>query len=163
MFCGGHVAVDEAHGSAVLVLQLVRVVQGVAHDGRDPEKDADRQRLLGPRRGPQDLGEAHAEHVLHRQTVDAVRGAEPGDGHDVRVLDLRRDLRLGEEHVEEVLVGGERRQEDLQGEEAPRRRGIEVANEKDVRRTTRGQPDQQLMISEPDRGHGFADLSAESG
>jgi DNA/RNA-binding domain of Phe-tRNA-synthetase-like protein len=45
--------------------------------------------------------------VLHRDEVAAVRVSEVVDIDDVRMLDHRGDARLGEEHVDERLLGGQ--------------------------------------------------------
>ena len=58
------------------------------------------RRTEGTRRVAQPARERHALHELHREVGDAaVVDRELVDGHDVRVLELAGDLRLGDEAV----------------------------------------------------------------
>ena len=61
----------------------------------------------------QELGERPAFHVLHDDEVHAVVRARVEDRHDVLVGDPRRRLRLATEALDELVVLGEARREEL--------------------------------------------------
>jgi hypothetical protein len=55
---------------------------------------------------PADREQVAAAQVLHRQEVVTLDLPEVVHLHDVRVLEQRRDARLVDEHLDEVLRGG---------------------------------------------------------
>ena len=57
-------------------------------------------------------------HELHRDVERAAGAAEVVDADDVRVLEADRDLRLVDEHVDEVVVLDEVREDALDGDQA---------------------------------------------
>ena len=64
-----------------------------------------------------DLEQVLAPDVLHRDEVRVVDAAELEDLADVGVVELARDLRLIDEHLDEVGVLGHRRQDPLDRED----------------------------------------------
>ena len=88
----------------------VRGVQRRRHgrdDGRGPGR---RQRALAA----QQAADVAAGHVAHRDEQHAACLARLVDGDDVRVIDRGRGPRLAEEPAPELLVGRQRRGQDLQ-------------------------------------------------
>ncbi len=67
----------------------------------------------GERAALQPLGEVFALDELHDEGAHAARLLEAVDRGDIRVLELREDLRLALESCEAVRVGGERLGKDL--------------------------------------------------
>jgi hypothetical protein len=103
------VAVDHVELLAVGAGPLVGVVQPAAGLRRQPDHDlgrddAGRHALVGLAR---QLGERHAGQVLHHHVVAAVVLPELERLHDVRVIELRPEPRLVEEHADEVGVVGQ--------------------------------------------------------
>ena len=64
-----------------------------------------------------DLEQVLAPDVLHRDEVRAVDPAELEDLTDVRVRELTGDLRLVDEHLDEVAVLAHRREDPLDGDD----------------------------------------------
>jgi hypothetical protein len=74
--------------------------------------------LDGKRPFPEMLGERLSFEVLHHQEIGAVLMADVVEGADVRMLKRGDGARLALEPLSEIGIGGERRGEDLDGDEA---------------------------------------------
>jgi hypothetical protein len=86
----------------------------------DLPRDGDR--LRDRQRPPRDhLRQVLALDQLHHQRAATVALLETVDGGDVRVVELRQELRLALEARQPVGVGGERRREHLDRHLAPQR------------------------------------------
>ncbi len=103
-----HVAVDDVQGLAVRAAQGVRRVEALGGVRDDPRREVghrvEQLVVAGLDDRVDDLDERRAHEVLHRDVVEALDVAEVVDRADVRVADVRRDLRLVEEHVDEGLL-----------------------------------------------------------
>jgi hypothetical protein len=111
------IAVDDAEGLAVFAAELVGGVETAARVREDPQRHAGRQRQPLPLHRAHDLGQRVAVDPLHREVEDVVLLAEIHDLSHVRVLDLRRDARLVEEHPLEARVLRELRKDHLDRDE----------------------------------------------
>src|SRR4029079_2449864 len=84
-----------------------------AHPRRDEPSHRGRYVRLPLAQAIGDLEQILAPDVLHRDEVRAVDAAELEDLADVRVRELPGDLRLVDEHLDEVAVLAHRRQDPL--------------------------------------------------
>ena len=100
-------------GRPCSIARLVRVVQPLGGLLRQRARDLDRdaQAALAAR---DDRGEVLAGEVLHRDEVLSFDLAELVGGDDVRVLELRGDARLVQEHLAQLHAVGEVRKDHLQ-------------------------------------------------
>lgn len=89
----------------------VRVVQPLARVGHDPQGDVPRHPLPTRPRAAHDAAQVLAVNELHGDEVGAVLFAELVDLRDVRVVEAGDDLRLVQEHLNELRVLGEVRQD----------------------------------------------------
>jgi hypothetical protein len=122
------VAVDHVHRLAAIVAELVRRVEplrGFRHDARDQRELVRRPRRRILRALAQEPRHRLAEQILHRDVVRPVGFTEVEHVADVRVADPRRDARLVEEHLGELLLLREVRVNALERDELlePRRAG----------------------------------------
>ena len=120
MFCGDTSRCTMPSGWLRVVGRLVRGSEAREHSGR--ERDDDAAAAIGsPRqaRGAEEPVERDPVHVLlHEDDLVRRRQHDVEHGHDVRVMDLRRDLGLVAEHLDEVRVLGELRVQPLGGDDA---------------------------------------------
>src|SRR5690606_30130623 len=106
------VPVNQVELAAGLVALVVRVVQALAHLHDDEAGLGDRHRLAGLARGAaaalpaavEDRAQIAPVNVLEGDVVVVVDHAEVEDLSDVGVFELDRDLRLVDEHADELLV-----------------------------------------------------------
>jgi hypothetical protein len=96
---------------AVRAAQFVDIVQRRGRIRADP-RDHRRRHPVGAA-APDHIAGVHAVDILHRDEVVGVDLAEVIDLHDVRVAELRGELRLAEEHLDEVGGIGVMRQDAL--------------------------------------------------
>ena len=121
------VAVDEVEQLVVVVPELVRGVQAGERVEHDADDDGHRNALAARRGARQEARQRVALDVLHHEVVAAVAGADLEDGDDVRMVDRRREARLVEEHLDELLLAREVRVQALDGDEA-----LEAADAEDA-------------------------------
>jgi len=100
------VAMDDAQRRAVVVGELVRVVQTAQHARQHPEAHPPGE-LLPAARVVADALVAGAFQVLHRDVVATAVLADVVRLHDVGVVEARGQAGLVEEHRDEVLLRGE--------------------------------------------------------
>jgi hypothetical protein len=93
--------VDVATG---LVALVVRVVEPLADLHDDEAGLRDRHRLALRARAIEDRAHVTSVDVLERDVIAVVDDTEVEDLSDVRVVQLDRDLRLVDEHADELLV-----------------------------------------------------------
>ena len=101
------VAVDDVEASAGDVGEVVRVARAVADLLGDGASDLRRDALLAPARRVDHLAQRLPRHVLHGDEVRALVLPELEHLHDVAVVHPRRETRLAEEQLDELLVLGE--------------------------------------------------------
>ncbi len=118
----------EVHWLPRVVTQLVRRVQTRQRVERDAQRDADRQAPTARRRAREQTGQRIALDVLHHQEVAGLAGTDLEDGHDVRMMNARRDARFVEEHLDELFLTGKVRVEPLHRHEA-----LEAADAREAR------------------------------
>ena len=124
---------------------LVRVVQRLARGDEDGGDLGGRQRraeLVGA--APQ-RREILAVDVLHRQVIGVTVAAEVVDVNDVRMVERGGDLRLVEEHVDEVGLLGEVRQDALDRDALGEPFGAWSAGEKDLGHPADGESLKELV------------------
>jgi hypothetical protein len=107
------VAVDDLEGAAQRVALLVRVVETLEDLGDDEARHRHRDLLLQLARAVLELEQILAPDVLHRDEVSALGAAELEDLADVRMRELPDDLRLVDEHLDELAVLAHRREDPL--------------------------------------------------
>ena len=134
-FCGEMSRCTMPNGLAVVVLQLVRRVEPREHVDDDAQADLRRQAHAALRRAREEAPEGVALHVLHDDVVALLALADLEDGHDVRVVDARREARLLEEHLDELGLAREVRVQPLDGDEA-----LEAADAREAREIHRRHP-----------------------
>jgi hypothetical protein len=103
--------VNDLERTAERIALAVRVVESLEHLCDDEGRHLDRHRLLGLAQAVLDLEQVLAPDVFHRDEVRAVDATELEDLADVRVRELTRDLRLIDEHLDEVAVLAHRGQD----------------------------------------------------
>ena len=103
--------------------------------------------------GPQDVGQAAALDVLHHDEVRALLLAPVVDRHDVRVVQVGGALRLTAEPLDEARIGGELREQHLDGDGAVEQL---IAGEEDVGHAAARDAAVQLVATVEHRflGHG---------
>ncbi len=131
-----HVAVNDAERAAIDADALVRVMQsrrGVSDHGEDvAERDLAAQRS----RAMQERAHRLAVHVLHREEVRVAELSDVVDLRDVRVVELRGEARLFEEHLHEVRVARALAQDALQNDVPFDAGGAGTARQKDLGHAT---------------------------
>src|SRR5688572_17435036 len=95
---------DDAHRLALRILLAWRVIEAFAELAADEGGQLWRQHLLEASAPVLYLEEILAPDELHRDEVALADAAELEDLADVRVRQLARDLRLVDEHRDEVAV-----------------------------------------------------------
>ena len=100
----GHVAVDERQLAPGLVALVVRVVEALAHLHDHEARLRDGHRLAAVAAAVEDAAEVTAVDVLEGDVVAGVDDAEIEDLGDVRVVQLDGELRLLDEHADELFV-----------------------------------------------------------
>ena len=104
---GRDVAVDETQRLPVAAGEIVRVLQAAGGHRDDLADLRDRQVLAPLGRQLVDRAQRRPVDELHRDEVVPVGLAEVEDGDDVRMVEPRRQPRLVEEHLDELLVARE--------------------------------------------------------
>jgi len=118
---GRDVAVDDPQLAALRVSPPVGVIEGVGEAPRDVRGERHRQPHAARARAVHERAQVPPRDVVHRHVVARVVAADLVDGHDAGVLELHLEAGLVEEHPNELLVVGERREDALHGVEAPGR------------------------------------------
>ena len=104
---------------------------GVLEGARDLADDEERELLVeADRPALGEVAERDAVHVLHGEVVVALARSHVVSLHDVRVIEPRRGPRLRHEPIDEVVVEGELRVEDLERDDAVE---VELARREDER------------------------------
>ena len=111
------VAMDEADLAALLIALVVRVVEALAQLHRDEARLRDGHRLVDLTAAVEHRAQIAAVDVLERDVVSAVDDAEIEDLRDVRVVQLDGQLRLVDEHANELFVLGDIREDALHRDE----------------------------------------------
>ena len=101
---GRDVAVDQVQLASLRVALVVRVVEPLAHLHGHVAGHRDRERFGLVAHAIEDRTQVTAVHVLERDEEAVVDLPEVEDLGDVRVLQLHGDLRLVDEHRDELLV-----------------------------------------------------------
>ena len=113
------VAVHHAEQLAVVASRLVGRVQAFRCLGDDPREDREGVLALHHAgllpRGAHEAAHGLAHQVVHGEVVRALLLTEVEDAAHVGVDDAGRDLRLVEEHVDELALLGEVGVDDLEG------------------------------------------------
>ncbi len=160
---GRDVAVDEVQLAPLGVALVVRVVQPLADLHDDVAGHRDRQRLRLVAHAIEDRAQVAPVHVLERDEEAFVDLTEVEDLGDVRVLQLHGDLRLVDEHRDELFVLSDVREDAFDRQEAlealhAKRLGLE-----DFGHTSDVDPLEEVVLSERDgllqRGHITGDFS----
>jgi hypothetical protein len=99
-----HVAVDDLERLALPIALAVREVQALADLARDPRRHHRRHVPPHAAEAVHDLEEILPPDVLHRDVVGVADLPELVDRDDVRVGQMPGDLRLVDEHRDEVFV-----------------------------------------------------------
>src|SRR5205814_6739416 len=129
----------------------VRVVETLAHLHRDEARLRDRHRLALLTATFEDQTEITPMDVLQRDEVRAVDDAEIEDLRDVRVVQLNRDLRLVDEHRDELLVLSDVGKDALHCEEALEAFHAVGLRAEDLRHSTYIDSLKQVVLTERDR------------
>src|SRR5262249_3973209 len=108
-----HVAVDDLQRAPLRVALAVRVIEPLAHLGRDVARERDGHRLLELAETIRDLEQILAPDPLHRDEVGVADLSQLEDLADVGVRQLPGDLGLIDEHLDEVAVLRHRGQDSL--------------------------------------------------
>ena len=103
----------------LLVATAMRVVEPLRDLGGDVDRHLDGDLHLLATAPREERREVEPAHVLHRHVVGVGRGHAADDGagrdaevedlHDVRVREAHRELRLVDEHLDELIALGELR------------------------------------------------------
>ncbi len=119
----GHVAMDDVQRLVLLVAAAMRVVEALRDLGRDVDRHLDRDLELAAAAAREDRREVEPVHVLHRHVIGIGRRHAAGHGpgreakiehlHHVRVREPHRELRLVDEHRDELVRLGELREDAL--------------------------------------------------
>src|SRR5688500_17248757 len=104
---------DDPERLAVRFLELVRVVKALEDLHDDEERDVRGEADLFLAAGGERLQEITAVHVLHRNVVLGIDLPEIVDLDDVGMSKRDAELRLFDEHPDELLVVGKRRKNTL--------------------------------------------------
>ncbi len=132
------VAVDEAERLAVLG-EPVRVGEPPGDLEADLRGEHGRERALEEPRPPVQLGQRLPPHVLHGEVVAVLVAVEVEDVDHVGVVQLRGDAGLGDEHLHEARVVGERRANPLDDHLLLEALGPVGLREKDLRHPALGE------------------------
>jgi hypothetical protein len=117
------VEVNDVERLVLLVAAAMRVVEALRYFGRDVHRHLDGDLHLLATTPREERREVEPADVLHRHVV-GVGGGHPSDHraggeseiedlHDVRVREAHGELRLVDEHLDELLALGERREDAL--------------------------------------------------
>ena len=154
MFCGETSRWTMSSGRPCSSLALVGVVQPRAGVGHDAQGERDRE-LAAARLGLlRDPAHVLAVDVLHGDEVRAALVAEVEDLRDVRVVQPRRDPGLVQEHLHELLVLGEVRQDPLHHQLLLEALEADLARQMDLGHPAHGELPDQLVLTEVFGGQG---------
>ncbi len=106
--------VQRTHRGVAAAMCVVERLRELTHD---VDGELLRERLAEATAATQERREVHARDVLHRDEVGVVRATEIEDLDDVRVRERDRDLRLVDEHLDELRVHPEFREDPLDDED----------------------------------------------
>ena len=109
---------DQAQRAALLVAEVVRVVERVAHLEQHVDRDRHRHRPDGVVGLAEDLAQVAPGDHLHRDEVDAVDLTQVVGLRDVGVAQLRRQPGFAHERLHELGIAGEPRQHPLERHQA---------------------------------------------
>ena len=123
-----NVAVDDVERLAVLIVGDVCVVKRARHVDADAKRNR-KSHATGLARLANETTERHAIDPLHHDEVRALVGTELVKLTDVRMLELHPNLRLVEEHLNEVLVLLEVRKDSFDYQVAVIAVGVRVTRE----------------------------------
>jgi len=145
------VAVDEVELAAGLVALVVRVVEALADLHDDEAGLRHRHRLALGAAAIEDRAQVAAVDVLERDVVAAIDDAEVEDLGDVRVVQLHRDLRLVDEHLDELFVLRDVRKDALHGDEALEALDAVRLGPEDLRHPADVDPLEEVVLAEGNR------------
>jgi hypothetical protein len=143
----GDVAVDDAHGGAVAVHLVVRVVEPGGGVGDDADGVAQREEVADGEAALGDLAQVLAVDVLHGDEVLAVALAQVEDLDNVRVVEGRGDAGLVEEHLDELVIVGVDGEDALDDELFAEALHPLLARQEDLRHAARGEPPDEAILS----------------
>ena len=145
---GRDVAVDQAERLSVAVAQIVRVLQ-TGRGLRDDLQDLrEREQLVQLGRALGDAAQVRAVDELHRDEVVPVRLAQIENRDDVRMVELRSEPRFVQEHVDELLVARQVREDPLEADLLLEARGACLPGEVDLRHSAGGDQLDELVLPE---------------
>ena len=145
------VAVHERQLPTRLVALVVRVIEALAHLHHDEARLRDRHRLAAAAAAIEDVAEVAPVDVLERDVVAGIDDAEIEDLGDVRVVQLNRDLRLVDEHLDELFVLRDVRQDALDRDEPFEALDAVGLGAKDLGHTSDVDALEQVVLAERDR------------
>ena len=152
MFCGDTSRCTMFSSWPSGVAAAVRVVERRGHLGRDVDGQRDRQRHAQLAAGLLDRAQVAAVDVLHRDEVAAgLDLAEVVDVDDVRVVQLRRELGLVDEHRDELFVVGQVRQDLLDRDDLLEALDARALGLVELGHAAGGDPLEDLVLAEPVR------------
>jgi hypothetical protein len=128
---GAEVAVNDAQGLPAPRLG-VRIGQRAAHDGDDVQREGGREDHARSVRALEDLLQVPPVDQLHHQEVAFARDAQVEHLHDVAVLEAHRDVPLVQQHVAELRVGRELREDALEDDVLLETLGAVLRREEDL-------------------------------
>ncbi len=144
------VAMDEVQLAPLRVALVVGVVQPLADLHHHPAGHRHRQRVAAAAHAVEDRAQVAAVHVLQRDEEASLDLTEVEDLRDVRVLKLHGDLRLVDEHRDELFVLGDVRQDALDGQQALEALHPECLRLEDLGHASDVDPFQEVVLPEGD-------------
>ena len=144
------VAVDEVQLAPLPVALVVRVVEPLADLHHDVTGQRDRQRLAAAAHAVEDRAEIAPVDVLERDEVALLDLPEVEDLGDVRVLQLHGDLRLVDEHRDELFVLRDVRQDALDRQQALEALDAEGLGLEHLGHTSHVDPLEEVVLPEGD-------------
>ena len=135
----------------VAIRQIVRVLQARRGLRDDLHHLGDGKKFVHLGRALGNAAQVRPVDELHRDEVVPVRFAEIEDRDDVRMVELRGEAGLVEEHVDELLVAGEMRKNPLEADLLLEPRCSSLPREIDLRHSTGGDELHELVRPERSR------------
>jgi hypothetical protein len=149
-----HVAMDDSERPTAAVLLAVRVVEPLTHLGADPRAHRGGHLLPHLPEAVHDLEQVFAPDVLHRDVVRVGDLPELVDRNDVRVRQLPGDLRLVDEHLDEIFILRHRRQDPLDRQDLLEALHAERLRRVDLRHATDRDAVDEQVLAERDHSVG---------
>jgi hypothetical protein len=146
--------VDNAQRLAVDAALVVGVVQPGGGTGDHRQRHLDRDLALERRHPLQHVAHVLAVHVLHREEVAVADPTDVVDLRDVRMVELRGEAGLVEEHRHETMVARVLGHDPLEHHVALEARDADGAREVQLRHPARRQMSEDLVLV--GRGTGVA-------